>query len=97
MNPESYKTYRVNVLLALAYVMVIACLAITVWSSDIGEYAQGIVTLILGRFLAYTDQVYSFELGTTRASKTKDDTISNLSSSIPNVPAVQPVQGDIPQ
>ena len=81
----AYKSIRINVLLAIAYATILICLAIVVWQSGISEYAQGIVTLILGRFLGYTDQVYSFEFGTTRANKTKDDTISNLSA--PSAPS----------
>lgn len=75
-----YKFRRVNVLLVIAYVTVLICIAVTIWKSDMGEYAQSIVTLVLGRFLGYTDQVYSFEFGTTRSNKEKDKTINDLST-----------------
>ena len=76
-----YKSMRINVLLAVAYMTVIMCLFVTVYhSEEISQYAQGIITLILGKFLAYTDQVYSFEFGTTRNSKTKDESIAALTS-----------------
>lgn len=75
-----YKMQRINVLLVAAYVTIILCLVVTVFLSDISEYAQAVVTLILGRFLGYTDQVYAFEFGTTRANKVKDDTISTLTN-----------------
>ena len=51
-----------------------------VWKDDtLTEYVKGIVTLVLGRFLGYLDNIYSFEFGTTRGSKDKDDTIKQLS------------------
>lgn len=77
-----YKSVRINVLLSVAYVTVILCLIVTVWFvGDSNQYAQGIVTLVLGRFLGYTDQVYAFEFGTTRNDKVKDETISSMAAS----------------
>jgi hypothetical protein len=50
-----------------------------VWKDpNINEYVKGIFTLVLGRFLGYLDNIYSFEFGTTRGSKEKDETIKNL-------------------
>ncbi len=77
-GPATYRSVRINVLLAVAYVTVLLCLAATVWFSNMGEYAQGVITLVLGRFLGYTDQVYSFEFGTTRDNKVKDESIAAL-------------------
>lgn|SRR3990167_4127247 len=77
-----YKSVRINVLLAVAYVTVILCLIFTVWFiEDANDYAKGIITLVLGRFLGYTDQVYAFEFGTTRDNKVKDESIASLSAS----------------
>lgn len=87
---NTYKIWRVNVLAAAAYVTILVCLAVTVWFTDISEYAQGIITLVLGRFLGYTDAVYNFEFGTTRANKVKDETISNLTASAAQQSATQP-------
>lgn len=55
------------------------CLAHAAWDSTMNEYAKGIITLILGRALGWVEQIFSFEFGTTRASKAKDDTINKLS------------------
>lgn len=60
-------------------VVVVGVLVWAVFTSDMDEYAKGIVTLVLGRFLGYLDNIYNFEFGSTRASKIKDDTISTLS------------------
>lgn len=80
-SPAVYKSVRINVLLGVAYVTVILCLIVTVWFiGDDNQYAQGIITLVLGRFLGYTDSVYSFEFGTTRDNKVKDESISNLTA-----------------
>jgi hypothetical protein len=45
----------------------------------VNEYLKGIVTLVLGRFLGYLDNIYNFEFGSTRSSKAKDLTIEQLS------------------
>lgn len=69
--------YRADSMYILA-VTLIAALVYAVLSSDMDEYAKGIVTLVLGRFLGYLDNIYNFEFGTTRSSKVKDSTIENL-------------------
>lgn len=73
------KNTRAQLLAGFASALVIVCLAITVWVSTLDEYAKGIITLILGRALGWVEQIFSFEFGTTRQSKAKDETISNLS------------------
>jgi len=70
--------YRADSMYVLA-VLLIAALVYVVLQSELGEYAKGIITLVLGRFLGYLDNIYNFEFGTTRSSKTKDTTIETLS------------------
>lgn len=70
--------HRANVLAGMAVLLVIACLVIVVWMSGIDEFAKGTITLICGRALGWVEQIFSFEFGTTRSSKVKDDTISKL-------------------
>lgn len=60
--------------------LIIFGLVYVVWQTDIGEFAQGVVTLVLGRFLGYLDQMYAFEYSTTRSSKVKDATIASLAA-----------------
>jgi hypothetical protein len=74
------RNYRANVLAGMAILLVIVCLIVVVWMSDLNEYAKGTITLICGRALGWVEQIFSFEFGTTRSSKAKDDTISKLSS-----------------
>lgn len=70
--------YRADFMFLLA-VALVAGLVWIVWSAaDINEYTKGIVTLVLGRFLGYLDNIYNFEFGTTRGSRDKDATIVNL-------------------
>jgi len=70
---------RANLMFFLA-VVAVAGLVYMVWKdSDLSEYVKGIVTLVLGRFLGYLDNIYSFEFGTTRGSRDKDETIKQLS------------------
>ena len=69
---------RANLMFFLAVVMV-GILVWIVWKDqNINEYVKGIFTLVLGRFLGYLDNIYSFEFGTTRGSKEKDETIKQL-------------------
>lgn len=70
--------YRANILVTAAILMVIACLLLVVWNSTMDEYVKATISLILGRALGWVEQIFSFEFGTTRANKTKDDTINNL-------------------
>lgn len=71
--------HRANIMFILAFAIV-AWLFYIVWSDpEINEFAKGVVTLILGRFLGYLDAIYNFEFGSTRNSKDKDATIAHLS------------------
>ena len=71
--------WRADIMVAVAAVAV-AWMVYLVWSTpSLNEYVKGIVTLVLGRFLGYLDNIYSFEFGTTRGSKDKDETIKQLS------------------
>ena len=73
------RNYRADIMFLLA-VMVICGLVWLIWKDPaINEYVKGIFTLVLGRFLGYLDNIYNFEFGSTRASKSKDATIENLS------------------
>lgn len=47
-------------------------------SMGLNEFAKGVITLVLGRFLGYLDNIYNYEYGTTRSSKAKDETIKQL-------------------
>lgn len=71
--------YRADAMVLVA-AGAVAMLVWMVWTqSDLNEYVKGIVTLVLGRFLGYLDNIYNFEFGTTRGSQNKDETIKQLS------------------
>lgn len=72
------RNVRADFMFLLA-VLVTCALVWIVWKDQgINEYVKGIFTLVLGRFLGYLDNIYNFEFGSTRSSKTKDATIENL-------------------
>lgn len=74
------RNLRADAMFLLA-VCVISAMVWIVWKDQgINEYVKGIFTLVLGRFLGYLDNIYNFEFGTTRSSKSKDATIENLSA-----------------
>jgi hypothetical protein len=71
--------HRADIMVFVA-ALAVAWMVYLVWSSpSLDEYVKGIVTLVLGRFLGYLDNIYSFEFGTTRGSQNKDETIKKLS------------------
>lgn len=70
--------YRADVMFVLAVCLVSGMIYIVWRDPALNEYAKGIFTLALGRFLGYLDNIYNFEFGTTRANKAKDVTIANL-------------------
>ena len=70
--------HRANVLAAVALLLVIVCLFVVLWQSNASEFAKATISLILGRALGWVEQLFSFEFGTTRANKAKDDTINKL-------------------
>lgn len=74
------RNYRADTMYILA-ILVIGALVWAVLSSAMDEYAKGIITLVLGRFLGYLDNIYNFEFGSTRSNKDKDVAIKNLSAS----------------
>jgi len=78
MAKAGVRNYRANGLAAGAGALVVLCLALVVWRSGMDDNAKAVITLILGRALGWVEQIFSFEFGTTRANKTKDETINNL-------------------
>jgi hypothetical protein len=73
------KNHRANFLAGVALLLVVICMVVVVWNSDMNEYGKLTLSLVLGRALGWVDQLFSFEFGTTRANKEKDLTISKLS------------------
>jgi hypothetical protein len=72
------RTRRSNLMFLLA-VVVISGIVVIVWKDpDVNEYVKGVLTLVLGRFLGYLDNIYNFEFGSTRTSGIKSDTIAEL-------------------
>lgn len=83
-----------------AYVTVMVCMIAVLKYSDLNEYAKGTITLVLGRFLGYVDNIYNFEFGTTRGSKSKDDVIASLAAPeaapVAAAPVVSAQRKDLP-
>ncbi len=73
------RNYRADAMVGSAYIIV-ALIVVGIWNNtEMSEFMKSTLTLLLGRLLGYIDQAFQFEFGTTRTSRTKDDTISNLS------------------
>jgi hypothetical protein len=75
---SSMVNWRAHTMFIIACVGV-AWLVYIVWTtSNIDEFTKGVVTLILGRCLGWLDNIYNFEFGTTRGSRSKDEVIRHL-------------------
>lgn len=70
--------HRANILAAAALLLVVGCLVVVVWQADTNDFVKATITLILGRALGWVEQLFSFEFGSTRSNKAKDDTINKL-------------------
>ena len=80
-DAEFIKNGSRNVRADTMYVLAVLVVGLLVWavlSSNMDEYGKGIITLVLGRFLGYLDNIYNFEFGSTRSNKDKDVAIKNL-------------------
>jgi hypothetical protein len=77
---EGTRNYRADVMFGLAFVAIIGFVWMIWTSENIDEYTKGIFTLVLGRLLGYIDTAYQFEFGSTRTSKSKDETIKTLTN-----------------
>lgn len=73
------RNYRADCMFVLAVALVTGMVWIVWKDPGLNEFAKGIFTLALGRFLGYLDNIYNFEFGSTRTSKAKDETINKLS------------------
>lgn len=63
---------------AACFLAVLGLVYIVVYAPDIGEYGQGVITLVLGAFVGYLTSMINFEFGTTRGSAAKDATITDM-------------------
>lgn len=70
--------WRANVMFLIACLMIMWLVWIVWKDESLNEYVKGIFTLVLGRFLGYLDNIYNFEFGTTRDSRTQHETIQKL-------------------
>lgn len=71
--------WRAHSMYIMAWVVVVVAF-VMVWNSqELDDFVKATVSLILGRFLGYLDQIYNFEFGSTKSSKEKDATIEHLS------------------
>ena len=68
---------RANHLATVAVVLIFAILLAVIWLPDLGEFAKGVITTILGVFLNQLTNIYAFEFGTTRRSREKADILQS--------------------
>lgn len=78
---------RTDAMFVAAYVAVGAMCYVVIYETKIGEFAQGIVTLVLGMFLNELKGMYSYEQGTTRASEQKGKTLERIAEATPTTTA----------
>jgi hypothetical protein len=74
---------RTDAMFVAAYCMVAGLAYVVIFVTTISQYAQGVITLVLGNFIGYLTAMYQFETGTTRASAAKDLTIKSMAEAAP--------------
>lgn len=72
--------WRAHSMYIMAWVVVVVAFVMVWHSQELDDFVKATVSLILGRFLGYLDQIYNFEFGSTKSSRQKDDTIASLSN-----------------
>ena len=70
------KNRRADSMYFLSVVVIIALVYLTWRDGGINEYVKGIITLVLGRFLGYLDNIYNFEFGTPRGAALKSELLA---------------------
>lgn len=70
------KNRRADSMCVLAVAVICVLVYLTWKDGSINEYVKGIITLVLGRFLGYLDNIYNFEFGTTRGSALKSELLA---------------------
>lgn len=73
--------HRADIMLALTYiglVSLVACMLLR--NIDANSALGGVVILLIGKLINQWETGFQFEFGTSRSSRTKDDTISNLTN-----------------
>lgn len=78
LRKAGHFNYRAD-LMVLGAAIFVGWLISIIWANpQIGEFAQGVFTLVLGRMLGYLDGIYNFEFGTTRETKESTKTANDL-------------------
>ena len=69
---------RTDSMFVVAVGIIVWLVYLVVYKSDINQFAQGVVTTVLGMFLRELGSMYSFETGTTRGGQSKDSAIARI-------------------
>ncbi|UTY58522.1 hypothetical protein [Massilia sp. erpn] len=79
LQKSGITNHRANALATGAVTLVSFCLLVVIWRVEMNKFAKGTITLICCRALGWMEQILSFEFGTARTNKVKDNTINKLS------------------
>lgn len=71
------RNYRADGLVAIGILVILVILYVVIKMPEIGEYAKGVITTILGVFLNQLTNIYSFEFGTTRKKEEQNSQITS--------------------
>lgn len=69
---------RTDAMFVAAYIAVAGLVYTVVFIPGVGEYAQGVITLVLGAFLNELKNMYIYEIGTTRTAQAQDEVIKDI-------------------
>lgn len=71
--------YRADAIVAMTWIGIVICISLAVSMTSLNEFAKTAITTLLGVLVGDWKSITSFEFGSTKSSKDKDETISNLS------------------
>lgn len=69
---------RTDAMFVAAYIAVGVLVYIVVYEEKIGEFAQGVLAMVIGMFVNELKSMYAYETGTTRASENKGAAIARI-------------------
>lgn len=72
------RNYRADLIVLATFLGLAFVIGLSVWSSDLDEYAKGALSTALGLLISEWKTITQFEFGSTRTGRAKDDTINNL-------------------
>ncbi len=74
---------RTDAMFVCAFGIIVWLVWLVAYKTDLSQFAQSVVNIVLGMFLRELGSMYSYENGGTRSGQAKDATIKSLAEAAP--------------